>query len=271
MGESIPPLFKYVPPARVDILETLRIAFTPPLRFSDPFEYSPKFARIPKPDAWQMAQPTAKELQILKQAMPKRKEIREWRRKFAKRIRSEVPGEMQDGLPSQVSRLGGVLCLTTVKDSLLMWAHYASSHRGFVMEFDPQVLQQLNRICPITYSIERPMCEVLKPENAVPHRWFLVKSKEWEYEKEYRIIREFRDCEAECRNGETVYLCPLPKNAVKAIYLGVRMEKKECERIMAIARPRGISIFQARLSRSNFGLEFLDFPVEGGVGFQPLT
>jgi hypothetical protein len=256
MGEPLPALFKYVPPERVDILEREQIAFTPQSRFNDPFECHPTFARIPKPDAWQMAKPTANELRVLKHEIGKRKEIREWRRNFARRIRSEVPGEIQDGLPGQMSRLGGVLCLTTVKDSPLMWAHYAFSHGGFVIEFKELVLQQLGRISPITYSVDRPVCQVSGPENAVPRRWFLVKSKEWEYEKEYRIFREFRHCEAECKNGKTVYLCRLPKNAVKAVYLGIRIEEKAREGIMAAARPRGISIFQAKLSRSRFALEF---------------
>jgi hypothetical protein len=32
-------LFKYVPPERIDILENEKIAFTPPDRFKDPFEF----------------------------------------------------------------------------------------------------------------------------------------------------------------------------------------------------------------------------------------
>lgn len=36
-----PRLFKYVPPERIDILETERISFTPPQRFNDPFDLHP--------------------------------------------------------------------------------------------------------------------------------------------------------------------------------------------------------------------------------------
>lgn len=30
----------------------------------------------------------------------------------------------------------GILCLAEAPDNLLMWAHYADCHRGFVVQFD---------------------------------------------------------------------------------------------------------------------------------------
>jgi|SRR5580658_5344823 hypothetical protein len=40
-------------------------------------------------------------------------------------------------LMSSFERRHGVLCLSEAPANLLMWAHYADSHRGFVVEFDP--------------------------------------------------------------------------------------------------------------------------------------
>ena len=30
----------------------------------------------------------------------------------------------------------GILCLSEVRDSILMWGHYTDSHQGFVIGFD---------------------------------------------------------------------------------------------------------------------------------------
>ncbi len=32
----------------------------------------------------------------------------------------------------------GILCFTEKNDNLLMWSHYANSHKGFVLEFYPE-------------------------------------------------------------------------------------------------------------------------------------
>src|SRR5207302_2679902 len=41
-------------------------------------------------------------------------------------------------LSKNINKHIGVLCLTEVPDSQLMWSHYAGSHKGFVIEFDSQ-------------------------------------------------------------------------------------------------------------------------------------
>ena len=37
--------------------------------------------------------------------------------------------------PDHLNKMIGVLCLCEERDSLLMWAHYARSHTGFVVEY----------------------------------------------------------------------------------------------------------------------------------------
>jgi hypothetical protein len=102
-------LYKYVPPERVDIMRDLRIRFTPPGYFSDPFECRLAF---PRPSAETTTVPT-------NSSRPDEDElIRLWRR--------------------MASIEWGILCLTKRPDNLVMWAHYAAANRGFLLEFDPE-------------------------------------------------------------------------------------------------------------------------------------
>ena len=46
------------------------------------------------------------------------------------------PQTIGRGLAAFINRAQGVLSLSRTNDSLLMWAHYADSHRGFVLGLD---------------------------------------------------------------------------------------------------------------------------------------
>lgn len=263
MNETLVPLVKYVPPERVDILETERIAFTPPLRFNDPFDFHPAVApMLNRAHLRRFVSNSEAERQISKSESLTRKAKRrhrlELRRDLVNYMRQEaepIAGKIQSRMFQQMNQRGGVLCLTTVLDSLLMWAHYAASHRGFLLEFDSQssVFRQLGKPMKVHYSSKRPLCDATK---TVDLSWFLTKSIEWSYEMEYRIVREFKHCQSVQKNGNTIHVCPLPKQAIKAIYLGVNMEKATRERAAIAVRGTHIQLFQAQLPRKTFGLEF---------------
>ncbi len=96
----------------------------------------------------------------------------------------------------------GVACLSESFESLLMWAHYANNHRGMCVEYDlMEINQQLNFTpIPIIYSDERVCFNTLNPATAGNDsmRFFIrsitSKSKDWSYEREWRIIRDNRAC-----------------------------------------------------------------------------
>jgi len=83
-------LYKYCPPARVDILESGMIALTRPRAFNDPFELMPNISQF---DNW-----------------------------------LEMGNHVEE-----ITRHFVVLSLAENKDSLLMWAHYTDSYRGFLI------------------------------------------------------------------------------------------------------------------------------------------
>ena len=96
----------------------------------------------------------------------------------------------------------GVTCLSEVDDSLLMWAHYTNNHRGFCAEYD---LMEFNKRLqftpvPVIYSDNRVVFDSLNlntsGEDSI--RFFIEgitsKSSQWNYEKEWRIIRDDSAC-----------------------------------------------------------------------------
>ena len=96
----------------------------------------------------------------------------------------------------------GVACLSESYNSLLMWAHYANNHRGICVEYD---LLEINNILmftaiPVIYSGERICFDFFDPQSIEKDTLKLFiqsltsKSPEWNYEKEWRIIRDQSAC-----------------------------------------------------------------------------
>lgn len=121
----------------------------------------------------------------------------------------------------------------------LMWSHYADSHKGFCIEYDLDVL------CPITsktfdlistaninYQSNRPVVTNRDNLDVIIHKVFGTKSKAWEYENEIRLVFG--------NSG----LKPVPVNAIKAIYFGLRMDLKERKQIIEGLRNEVIDFFQ---------------------------
>ena len=83
----------------------------------------------------------------------------------------------------------GVLSLTTKRDDILMWSHYADSHQGICLEFTGI---ELGQIRPVIYQREYPtvnLLELTRPDVAAStERAVRTKSDQWRYEREWRGI-----------------------------------------------------------------------------------
>ena len=102
---------------------------------------------------------------------------------------------------NEIYRKSKLCCFTTVPDSALMWAHYAEEHQGVVLEFRNIIKldSPYATARPVIYSKKLP--KLLNEEDFVdlllfrsnfPQDFHLkkiyTKSKEWEYENEWRIF-----------------------------------------------------------------------------------
>ncbi|MBL0657493.1 DUF2971 domain-containing protein [Aeromonas dhakensis] len=133
---------------------------------------------------------------------------------LTEKLKSELPPDLkryQDeeyiSTYTEVSKSFGVTALTETHRNILMWAHYASSHRGLCIGYKSDFFDRLNKL-PKEYSSNTP---IYMPKRVIydykrfdseqhdsSHttydlimRAMMTKSDEWIYEKEHRCIIPF--------------------------------------------------------------------------------
>lgn len=83
----------------------------------------------------------------------------------------------------------GVLCLSTERDHILMWSYYADCHKGICLQFDARA-PFLRGARPIGYEHRRELINPFRDhDEAMAEKTFLMKSRHWHYEGEWRVIR----------------------------------------------------------------------------------
>jgi hypothetical protein len=85
----------------------------------------------------------------------------------------------------------GVCCFTTDPKNILMWSHYADSHRGICMKFDlladPLAFFAAYKV---NYEEEYPVLNHVRNKRGESVTKLLItKAIQWAYEEEYRILK----------------------------------------------------------------------------------
>jgi hypothetical protein len=150
-----------------------------------------------------------------------------------------------------------VSCFSEINDSIVMWSHYADKHRGFCIEYDFKSLPLINKtsvlLYPVVYQSELfDITDYIKSEKnslsiLLGIRAAITKSKEWEYEREWRLIRPF-----EIFTQEMEQDVPLPT----AIYAGVRISSENNDFLKQYCKRTKISLFQAEMDEHKFKINF---------------
>ena len=147
---------------------------------------------------------------------------------------------------SLVTSRVGVLCLSEVHDSILMWSHYADCHRGICLVYETDY-DFFAHAQPVRYQRERPRVDPISQstEEMLDNAIF-TKSNEWTYEKEWRIFHYQQGV------GER----QSPTAALKAIILGVALSGSDRLLVQswATASPAKPVVLRAFLSPSEFSI-----------------
>lgn len=164
-----------------------------------------------------------------------------------------LPSVIESANEEQFKRLR-ITCFTTSKDNLLFWAHYANSHKGFCVKFDASIAP-ISMAYRVQYSNDYPQAIYPGPSDIRASRIALVKSKEWEYEQEYRSIFIPGLIRKQPQDKDSLLM---PPETIKAVYLGVKMPEEEKSLLLDIIRRSAFNpeVWQASLSKSSFSLEF---------------
>lgn len=184
------------------IFEDNTLRFSSPLSFNDPFELRPHIKNM-----------INEENHILQDAFFNHLNITEQAHKF------------YDMAVTALSHDIGILCLSGLCDNLVMWGNYADNHKGIVIEFDDahpffnpdcEITSFVHKLKEVVYVDER--ISMNSDEWGENEKTFLPKSKDWEYENEYRmtILLEEND-----RNHNRFNI-KFPPEIITAVYIGCK-------------------------------------------------
>lgn len=148
--------------------------------------------------------------------------------------------ESQQQFASSAAKFG-VFCATTRYNNLLMWSHYAASCTGICFE----LASAGGYWSKVTYSADRPKINlsIESDPTEMLDRSFLVKSLEWAYEEEWRIVG---------KRGVT----PIPEGALRRVIFGVNCPARKREIIRRAIHDNNLRIGIAMAVQSADHFEF---------------
>jgi hypothetical protein len=240
------PLYKYVSIAGLRRILDGSIRFTQPSAFNDPFELLPEII-VPN---------DASERQISVSF-----DILAGRQAASDGALDAIPDgcgsndAMSRDIVQQLNLLIGVLSLSRVRNSLLMWSHYADQYAGAVVELDGSHEVFAGQI-DIDYRSTRPRRHVdtYLTGAPIPVAELCVKSDQWAYEQEVRIVRALADCQptGQVFRGFPIFVQPIPAGAIKSVILGERTPVAEQREIYVRLMETDISLSLAAVDHSGF-------------------
>jgi len=124
----------------------------------------------------------------------------------------------------------GILCLSGTWDNVLMWAHYANSHKGIITIFQFDRYHAFyGKMMKVQYKKGVTYFEIDHP-NSPMKIWesFSTKDTIWEYENEYRVINPPAELHIYDGNG----IKPFPRELLKGVIFGYRISPKVRDKII---------------------------------------
>ena len=258
-------LYKYLPQERLDdFIKDRTVRFTQFTALNDPFESSNLILLKNEYKVDEAKLDEKKE--NLKKIFPSRADSIDKQFADMDRISKEfeLPHVQGDMITNYFSSVYGILSLSRNYQSMLMWAHYAGSHTGFVIGMDEkhEFFQDCGEddfnpaLKKVTYRHNRHTITDLKEENV-----FCDKSLDWSYEEEERVFKLLElgepkgfKCALDCE----VYLFQIPKEAIKEIYFGANMPNDIKSSIAFLVKELlpEVKLFYATLDQKKYALNF---------------
>lgn len=147
-----------------------------------------------------------------------------------------------------------ISCLVSERDkkghdnieNLLMWPHYADWHKGICVKYRIQQgslycdesRRQLCVLKPISYKYKKVRVDSITLEDA-----FFLKSAQWSYEDEYRILFYSESKPKSEHYVENV--------GIEGVYLGVKISPKKRAYILKELKDSGVPLFQMKYNRDD--------------------
>ena len=272
-------LYKYCHKHGVQNLRSLELKVTRLDQFNDPFEFLPatppavptrtikRFARDKEVQRRMYAQMQAKGYAgSFKQY---RKRVLATRAEDIQRVAAnpEIPKRIRANLLDYTYRSVGVLSLSAVPDSILMWSHYADFHRGIMLAIDTDLLPPvwLNHLVKVEYRTDRVVMDMKWLPQSHGHKEFIrrmmrTKSCAWEYEQEYRLLFKLNGLtQRPLDDGSPGFFVKIPPPAIREVFVGCKcptaIEHKIRETLSA-AQLKHVTLKRSAVHDTEFRLTF---------------
>jgi DUF2971 family protein len=248
-------IYKYLSPARTDILKNMKIRFTQTFALNDPFESFPSTVDRKSEDWYKNKFNLLVETELKKYPFLTESEkislIQKQQKLFPDYLEKWTDPQKINKLAFESQKMSsyisGILSLSKKMDNILMWSHYASSHQGFVIEFDPNHVFFRNKVHPVIYSDNR--AELDLSEKRQSGELFIKKSKDWGYEEEVRMLKNliepiktendiqsllYMEGVSDVEMNTDVKLFDFPKESIKSIIFGWKSKAELKENIIKL-------------------------------------
>lgn len=231
------------------------IYFPKPLSFNDPFDCRPSFNL----EASDKEMISYYEGLLAKYAphLNRQQRRREAKSKIVDWKRSPNNSETVDRITimhtQQITEEIGVLCLSIMRDDILMWSHYADSHRGICLEFDGH-FDFFAHAQEVKYPAVRPRINPFRQNrNEMMEAALLSKSNHWEYEQEWRLIQYTK--------GPGVY--NFPPEALTGVIFGAHISHKDRDKVIRwiSARELPVKLYSSSPCGSTFSLNISEYAI----------
>jgi hypothetical protein len=171
-----------------------------------------------------------------------------------RRLTTEERSSLLSSIREQLNDSFAILSLSEVPDSILMWSHYAESHKGFVLEldatdpfFDQKTFpnDSLRCVHKVLYEHDRPSQAHFETKYWLRTRkdaskdlleymagvLLLTKSSDWAYEQEWRMVIPL----ASARKVDAgIHVLDLPPHCILRVIVGSAMSDNDLKCIFEI-------------------------------------
>ena len=176
-------------------------------------------------------------------------------------------------IPLLIQHLSISACFSESISSLLMWSHYSDCHKGFALGYDLTSFLYPNTeglmIFPVVYNdkkfdatqyimylmgnlVQVPFKNI---DTLAQIKVLLHKAKEWEYEKEWRLMKH---------NTENVTYEHVKSYVIRpnSIYYGCRFSIDDMQKLHIIAKDKNLQEFKMKLDNAANTYEVSAHPIE---------
>lgn len=249
-------LYKYVVPERIDVLKNQLIRFTQPAALNDLFELQLLFEEILSEE--KLAEAVTPPFKLIEEALRNQyknltreqqdqmsvdqfvavvRDNPQWTENFMRDIEPSIR-EMSSNMAPLVKKMIsdairtkiGILSLSENAEHTLLWAHYASGHKGFAIEFNTEhkffnrrrsTEDELFHLRKVRYADRTSFGRTLLDLDG--DDVLVTKQKSWTYEDEWRMLVDLGSADRVLSvDNDEVYLFAIPLTAISAVILGAR-------------------------------------------------